>query len=43
MRQHAVLFKALKDIEKHRSKAARSDRIAECADLIITGNLRHTS
>jgi hypothetical protein len=43
MRQQAVLFKARKDIEQHRIASARSDRIEECADLIITGNLRHTS
>jgi hypothetical protein len=43
MRQHAVLCKALKDIEKHRIESARSDRLEECADLLITGNLRHTS
>src|SRR5215831_5354714 len=41
MRQHVVLFKALKDLEKHWIESAGSDRIEECADLIITGNLRY--
>ena len=43
MHQHAALFKALKDIEQHRIESAGSDRIEEGADLIVTGNLRHTS
>jgi hypothetical protein len=41
MRQHAVLFKALKDLEQHGIESAGSDRIEEGADLIITGNLRY--
>src|SRR5712691_12617657 len=39
--QHAVPFKALKDLNKHRIKVARRDRIEQCADLIVTGNLLH--
>jgi hypothetical protein len=42
-RQQAVLFKALKDIEKYRIESAGSERIEEGADLMITRNLRHTS
>jgi len=41
MRQHAVLFKALKALNKHRIEMARRDRIAERADLMVTGNLLH--
>ena len=41
MRQHAVLFKALKDLNKHRIEVARRDRIEQRADLIVTGNLLH--
>ena len=39
MGQHAVLFKALKDIKKHRIECARRDRGEQRADRIITGNL----
>jgi hypothetical protein len=39
--QHAVLFKAFKDLNKHRIKVARRDRIEQYADLIVTGNLLH--
>jgi hypothetical protein len=41
MRQHVVLFKALKDLKKHRIESAGSDRIEQRTDLIITGNLLH--
>ena len=41
MRQHAVLFKALKDLNKHGIEVARRDRIEQRADLIVTGNLLH--
>jgi hypothetical protein len=41
MRQHAVLFKTLKDLNKHRIEVAWRDRIEQRADLIITGNLLH--
>jgi len=41
MRQHAVLLKSLKDLNKHRIKSARRDRIEEFSDLIVTGNLLH--
>ena len=41
MRQHAVLFKALKDLHTHCIKMARRDRIEPCADLIVTGELLH--
>ena len=37
--QHAVLFKALKDLHKDRIEMAWGDRIEQRADLIITGNL----
>jgi hypothetical protein len=30
---------AFKDLNKHRIKVARRDRIEQCADLIVTGNL----
>jgi hypothetical protein len=43
MRQHAVLFQALKNLHKHCLKMARRDRIEQCADLIVTGNLLHAS
>src|SRR2546422_3166974 len=39
MRQQAVLFKALKDLNKHGIEVARRDRIEQRADLIVTGNL----
>ncbi len=39
MRQQAVLFKALKDLNKHGGEVARRDRIEQRADLIVTGNL----
>src|SRR2546422_3576804 len=39
--QQAALFKAFKDLNKHRIKVARRDRIEQCADLIVTGNLLH--
>ena len=41
MRQHAVLFKALKDLKKHRIEVAWCDRIEQRSDLIVTGNLSH--
>ena len=41
MRQHAVLFKALKDRNKHGIELARRERIEQLADLIVTGNLLH--
>jgi hypothetical protein len=41
MRQHAVLLQSLKDLDKHRIKSARRERIEEFSDLIVTGNLRH--
>jgi hypothetical protein len=41
MGQHAVLFKALKDLQNHGVKGARRDRIEPRAALIVTGNLRH--
>jgi len=37
--QHAVLFKALKDLNKHCIEMAWRDRIKQRADLIVTGNL----
>jgi len=40
-RERAVLFKALKDLNKHRIAGARGDRIEQVADLIVTGNLLH--
>ena len=39
MRQQAVLFEALKDLNKHGIEGARCDRITQRADLIVTGNL----
>jgi hypothetical protein len=39
--QHTGLFQARKDLQKHRIKVARRDRIEQRADLIVTGNLRH--
>jgi hypothetical protein len=41
MRQHAVLLKSLKDLDKHRIKSAWRERIEEFSDLIVTGNLLH--
>jgi hypothetical protein len=41
MRQHTVLFKAIKDLHKHGIEVARRDRIEELADLIVTGNVLH--
>ena len=41
MRQPAVLFKALKDLNKHEIEVARCNRIEQRADLIVTGNLSH--
>ena len=41
MRQHAVLFKALKDLNKHGIEVAGCDGIEQRADLIVTGNLLH--
>ncbi len=41
-RQHAVLFKALKDLNKHRIECVRGDGIEQRSDLIITGNLLDT-
>jgi hypothetical protein len=41
MRQHAVLFQTLKDLNKHRIEVAGREWIEELADLIVTGNLRH--
>jgi hypothetical protein len=41
MGQHAVLFKALKDLKNHRIEVAWCDRIAQRADLMVTGTLRH--
>jgi hypothetical protein len=41
MRQHAVLFKARKDLHNHRIEVARRDRIEQRADLMVTGNLLH--
>jgi len=41
MRQHAVLLKSLKDLDTHRIKSARGDRIEACSDVIVTGNLLH--
>jgi len=41
MRQHAVLFQALKDLNKHRIEVARRERIEQLTDLIVTGNLLH--
>jgi hypothetical protein len=43
MCQQAVLFKTLKDLNKHRIEGARRDRIEQLADLIITGNRRYVS
>ena len=37
--QHAVLFKALKDLNKHRIECIRGDGIEPLAALIIPGNL----
>jgi methylmalonyl-CoA mutase cobalamin-binding subunit len=34
-----VLLKTLEDRHKHRIKVARRERIAQGADLIVTGNL----
>ena len=42
MGQQAVLFQALKDLNKHRIERVRGDRIEQLADLIITGNLLDT-
>ena len=39
MRQHAVLFQALKDLHKHGIEVARCEGIEERADLIVTGNV----
>jgi hypothetical protein len=39
MRQPAVLFKALKDLNTHRIAVARRDRIEQRSDLIVTGEL----
>src|SRR5438876_5324748 len=39
MRQHTVLFKALKDRNKHRIECVRGDGIAQRSDRIIPGNL----
>ncbi len=39
MRQQAVLFEALKDLNKHGIDVARCDRITQRADLIVTGNV----
>src|SRR6266571_7304450 len=36
-----MLFKALKDFNKHDIEGARRDRIEQRADLIVTGNLLH--
>ena len=41
MRQHAVLFKARKDLQKHGIEVAWRDGIEELADLIVTGNVLH--
>ena len=41
VRQHMVLFKALKDLNEHRIECTRGERIEQRADLIITGNLLH--
>jgi hypothetical protein len=41
MRQHAVLFQALTNLNKHAIEVARRDRIEQRADLIVTGNLLH--
>jgi len=41
MRQQAMLFKALEDLNKYRIEGAWGDRIAQLSDLIITGNLLH--
>src|SRR5712691_10255372 len=41
-RHHAVLFKALKDLNKHRIECGRGDGIAQLSDLLITGNLLDT-
>jgi hypothetical protein len=43
MRQHAMLFKALKDLNKHRIQGTWGDGIKQRADLIVTGNRLHTS
>ena len=42
MRQHAVLFKALKDLYKDCMEIVRCDRIEQRANLIVTGNLLDT-
>ena len=39
MRQPAVRFKALTDLNNHGSEGARRERIEPRADLIVTGNL----
>src|SRR5262245_30469598 len=36
-----MLFKALKDFNKHGIESARRDRIEQGADLIVTGQLLH--
>jgi hypothetical protein len=41
MRQHAVLFKALKDRNKPWIEVTRHERIEQIADLIVTGNPLH--
>jgi len=41
MRQHAVLLKAFKDLNKHGLQRTRRDRIEERADVIVTGHLLH--
>jgi len=35
----AVLLEPLEDVLKHGLEGARRDRIKQCADLIVTGNL----
>ena len=42
MRQHTVLFKALKDLNTHRIEGVRGDGIAQRSDLSIPGNLLDT-
>jgi hypothetical protein len=41
MGQYVLLFKAFKDLNTHRIKVARRDRIEPYADLMVTGNLLH--
>ena len=36
-----MVFKALKDLNKHGIEGTRRDRIEQCSDLIVTWDLLH--